>query len=74
MSHFIFWIAGFSILWAGLTLFDDEAVLIVSAVVGSAFVLTGLILSPPGLQIAIEIAIVLVLFNVCMQCITRGSR
>jgi hypothetical protein len=74
MNQFIFWIVGFSILWAGLKLFDDEAILIVSAIVGSGFILTGLVLSPPGLQIVIEVAIILVLFNVCMQCIKRSSR
>jgi hypothetical protein len=74
MKHFIFWALGFITLWAGLKLFDDEVILIVSALVGSVFILAGLIAAPPVLQIPIEIILVLALFNVCMQCIQRSDR
>lgn len=74
MSHIIFWILGFGTFWAGLKLFDDEVILIVSVIVGSAFVLAGLVSSPLGLQIGMEITLIIVLFNVCMQCIKRGDR
>jgi hypothetical protein len=74
MSHFIFWTLGFALLWAGLNLFDDEIVFIVTAIVGSAFVLIGLVTSPPQLQLVVEIGLVLALFNVCTQCIKRGDR
>jgi hypothetical protein len=74
MQHFVFWILGFGTLWAGLNLFNDEAILIVSAIIGSIFVLIGLMSAPLPLQIGIEIALILALFNVCMQCIKRGDR
>ena len=74
MNHFIFWVLGFGTLWVGLKLFDDEVILIVSIFVGIGFILAGLIAAPPPLQIPIEITSVLVLFNVCMQCIQRGDR
>lgn len=74
MNHFIFWILGFGTLWTGLKLFDDEVILIVSIMVGSALILAGLIAAPPVLQIPIEVTLVIALFNVCMQCIQRGSR
>ncbi|MEP1078963.1 hypothetical protein NDI52_26485 [Leptolyngbya sp. PL-A3] len=74
MSHFIFWILGFGTLWIGLKVFNDEAVLITSAIVGSVLILIGLTSAPPGLQIAIETALVIALFNLCIQCILRGDR
>jgi hypothetical protein len=74
MNYFIFWALGFGTLWVGLELFDDEVILIVSIFVGVGFILAGLIAAPPPLQIPIEIISILVLFNVCMQCIQRGSR
>lgn len=74
MQHLVFWIIGFGTLWAGLKLFDDEAILIVSAIVGSVFIVIGLISAPLPLQIAIEIGLILALFNICMQCIKRGDR
>ncbi|MEL6319638.1 MAG: hypothetical protein AAFQ57_03170 [Cyanobacteria bacterium J06626_14] len=74
MSHVILWILGFGTLWAGLRLFDDEVLLIVSVLVGSAFVLAGLLASPVNLQIAIELALVVAVFHVCMECIRRGDR
>lgn len=74
MNQLIFWILGLGTLWVGLKLFDDEAILIVSIFVGSAFILAGLILAPPQLQIVIEVIFILALFNVCMQCIQRGDR
>ncbi|MDX2212308.1 MAG: hypothetical protein SFY66_03370 [Oculatellaceae cyanobacterium bins.114] len=74
MEHLIFWMLGFGILWAGLKLFDDEAILIATAIIGSAFVLIGLISAPLQLQIGIEIGLIVALFNVCMQCIKRGDR
>ncbi len=74
MEHLIFWILGFGTLWAGLNLFNDEAVLIVSAIIGSILVLIGLISAPLQLQIGIEVGLILALFNICMQCIKRGDR
>ncbi len=74
MNHFVFWILGFITLWAGLKLFDDEVILIVSILVGSALILAGLMIAPPALQIPIEVTLVIALFNVCMQCIQRGNR
>ncbi len=74
MNYLFFWMLGFGTLWAGLKLFDDEVVLIVCALVGSAFIVAGLIAAPLALQIPIEVAFVLALFNVCMQCIQRGNR
>ncbi|MGF1537900.1 MAG: hypothetical protein ACFB4J_15660 [Elainellaceae cyanobacterium] len=73
MNHIVFWILGFGTFWFGLTLFDDEAVLIAAAVIGSALILTGLISAPLGLQISIEVLLVVALFNVCIQCIKRGG-
>lgn len=74
MKPLIFLILGFSTFWIGLKLFDDEAILIVSALVGSAFVLAGLVSAPLPVQIAIEVPLVFVLFKVCMECIIRGNR
>ncbi|MEB3211257.1 MAG: hypothetical protein VKL39_07875 [Leptolyngbyaceae bacterium] len=73
MTHTIFWILGFGILWAGLNLFDDEAILIVSLVVGSGFVLAGLLSAPMLLQIGIEVTLIVALFHLCMECIQRGN-
>jgi len=73
MNHLVFWILGFGTLWAGLTLFNDEVVLIVSLLLGSSFILAGLISSPPLLQIGIEVALVIALFRICMVCIQRGD-
>lgn len=72
--HFLFWFLGFSVFWVGLKLFDDEIILIVSVVVGSGLILAGLASAPTGLQIPMEATAVIVLFNVCMQCIKRGDR
>ncbi|MEP0873727.1 hypothetical protein NDA01_28750 [Trichocoleus desertorum AS-A10] len=74
MNYLICWALGFSTLWVGLKLFDDEVILIVSIFVGIGFILAGLIAAPSPLQIPIEIASVIALFNVCMQCIQRGDR
>lgn len=74
MSHLIFWMLGFGTLWAGLNLFDDEVLLIVTAIVGSVLVLAGLLSSPPWLQITVETALIVALFNICMECINRGNR
>lgn len=74
MSHIVFWILGFGTLWAGIKLFDDEVLLIVSMVVGSALVLAGLIAAPLKLQIAIEVLLILAVFHLCMECIKRGDR
>lgn len=73
MSHLILWILGFGTLWAGLKLFDDEVLLIVSIFVGSGLVLVGLLLSPVGLRMGIEVALTVALFHVCMECIQRGN-
>ncbi|MEO1093831.1 MAG: hypothetical protein AAFX01_02885 [Cyanobacteria bacterium J06638_28] len=74
MGYLILWILGFGTLWAGLRLFDDEVLLIVSVLVGSALVLAGLLMSPMQLQIAIEVALVIAVFHVCMECVKRGDR
>lgn len=74
MNYLIFWILGFSILWAGLKLFDDEVLLIVTLFMGSGLVLLGLFFSPVQLQIGIEVALVASLFHICMECIERGDR
>ncbi|MEM9002559.1 MAG: hypothetical protein AAGE59_03430 [Cyanobacteria bacterium P01_F01_bin.86] len=73
MSHIIFWLLGFGILWAGLKLFDDEVLLIVTLIVGSILVLLGLLSSPPQLQMGIEVVLVVALFHVCMECVRRGD-
>ncbi len=74
MNYLIFFLLGFGTLWAGLKLFDDEVLLIVSLFVGSAFVITGLLSSPVKLQLGIEVVLVVSLFYVCMECIGRGDR
>lgn len=71
--HIILWICGLAIFWAGLNLSDDEAVLISSAIVGSIFILIGLVSAPVWLQIVIEVSVVLALFNLCIECIKRGD-
>lgn len=68
-----FWLAGFAIFWAGLRLFDDEVLLITAVAVGAALVVWGLALAPLGLQLAVEIACVVVVFFTCMRCIERGQ-
>ncbi len=73
MIYLILWLLGFASFWLGLNLFDDEILLIACAVVGSGLTIAGLMLAPPGLQIAIEVILVLALFRVCMKCIERGS-
>jgi uncharacterized protein (DUF983 family) len=72
--NYLFWIIGFGTLWAGLNRSNDEAVLIVASVVGSLFVLAGLLTSPTWLQITVELVLVLALFNICMECVKRGDR
>ncbi|MDX2242518.1 MAG: hypothetical protein NW224_17665 [Leptolyngbyaceae cyanobacterium bins.302] len=74
MNYFILWLLGFSSFWIGLKLFDDEVILIVAILVGSGFILAGLIVAPVPLQIPIEAIMLFALFHVCMQCIMRGNR
>ena len=74
MSYLVFYVLGFGTLWAGLKLFDDEVILIVTLLTGSGLVLVGLFSSPTGLQVGIEVALVVSLFHVCMECIERGGR
>lgn len=74
MNYLLLWILGFGTLWAGLKLFDDEVLLIVSMMVGSVLVLSGLITSPPALRTVIEVALVVALFFVCTECIMRGDQ
>jgi len=69
----MFWIFGFGTLWAGLKLFDDEVLLIVSLFIGSGLVLAGLFSSPVQLQIGIEVILVIYMFYACMECIERGG-
>lgn len=73
MNHMILWILGFGTLWAGLKLFDDEVLLIVSILVGSVLVLSGLLLSPVELRMGIELVLTVTLFHVCMECVHRGD-
>lgn len=74
MNYLVFWILGFGTLWVGLKLFDDEALLIVSLLVGSGLVLTGLLSSPMAVKIGVEVAFITSLFHVCMECIGKGDR
>ncbi|MEO0768796.1 MAG: hypothetical protein AAFY72_05085 [Cyanobacteria bacterium J06649_4] len=74
MNYLVFLLIGFSTLWAGLKLFDDEILLIVSLFVGSGFVLAGLIFSPGVVRVGIEIALVASVFHICMECVERGGR
>jgi uncharacterized membrane protein YbhN (UPF0104 family) len=73
-NYIVFWLLGFGTLWAGLKLFDDEVILIVTIIVGSGLVLAGLVSAPAGLQIAVEAVLVIALFHLCMECISRGNR
>ncbi|MGB7088364.1 MAG: hypothetical protein WBD47_22605 [Phormidesmis sp.] len=74
MNYLVFYLIGFGTLWAGLKLFDDEVLLIVAILIGSGFVLAGLVSSPVALQIGIEAALIASLFHICMECIERGGR
>lgn len=74
MTYLIFWILGFSILWAGLKLFDDEVILIVSLLVGSVLVLAGLLSAPTLLQVGIEGVLIVTVFHICMECVERSDR
>lgn len=71
MKHFVLWAIGFGIYWVGLRL-DEEVLMIVAAIVGSAFILWGLLSAPMALQLVVEIGCVIALFSVCMKCIERG--
>lgn len=72
MDYFVLWALGFSALWVGLR-FDDEVLLIVFALVGTAFIIWGLTAAPLPLQLVVEVGCVLALSFVCMRCIERGS-
>ena len=74
MNYLIFWLLGFGTLWAGLKLFDDEVLLIVTLIVGAVLVLAGLISAPFKLQIGVEVVLIVTLFHICMECIQRGER
>lgn len=74
MNYLIFLTLGFGTLWAGLKLFDDEVLLIVTLFVGAGLVLAGLLTSPVQLKIAIEVALIVNMFYICMECIQRGDR
>jgi hypothetical protein len=73
MTYIILWVLGFGSFWAGLTLFDDEVILIVTALTGAVLVIAGLMTAPPTLQMIVEISLIIVLFNLCMKCIERGN-
>ena len=73
MNYLICLIFGFGILWAGLKLFDDEVLLIVTLFLGSGLVLTGLFMSPMVLKVGIEAALIASVFHICMECIARGD-
>lgn len=72
MSYWVLWAIGFGTLWLGLR-FDDEVLLIVSALLGSVFVIWGLASAPLPLQLVVEVGCVIALSFVCMRCIERGS-
>ncbi|MGB3293540.1 MAG: hypothetical protein WBB01_11190 [Phormidesmis sp.] len=74
MNYLVFYIFGFGTLWAGLRLFDDEVLLIVTLFTGSGLVLAGLLSSPVKLQVGIEVILMISLFHICMECIERGGR
>ncbi len=74
MNYLVFWFFGFGTLWAGLKLFDDEILLIVTLLIGSVFVLVGLLSAPVMLQVAVEIGLIASVFHICMECIERGDR
>jgi hypothetical protein len=74
MNHLVLWILGFSTLWAGLKLFDDEVLLIVTIFVGSALVIAGLLTSPLKIQVGVEAILLVSVFSICMECIRRGDR
>ncbi|MBE9101784.1 hypothetical protein [Vacuolonema iberomarrocanum] len=74
MNPIILWILGFGTLWAGLKLFDDEVLLIVSMFIGSAFVIAGLLTSPLKIQLGVEAILLVSVFSICMECIRRGDR
>ncbi len=74
MNYLILWILGFGTLWAGLKLFDDEVLLIVTLIVGAVLVLAGLISAPVKLQIGVEVVLIVTLFHICMECIQRSER
>ncbi|MEO1208492.1 MAG: hypothetical protein AAFX78_03035 [Cyanobacteria bacterium J06638_20] len=73
MNPIILWILGFGTLWAGLKLFDDEVLLIVSMFIGSAFVIAGLLTSPLKIQLCVEAILLVSVFSICMECIRRGG-
>lgn len=73
MNYLMFWILGFGTLWAGLKLFDDEVLLIVSLFTGARLVLTGLFSSPIQLQVVIEVVLIIHMFYICMECVKRGQ-
>ncbi|MBE9157020.1 hypothetical protein IQ265_09305 [Nodosilinea sp. LEGE 06152] len=52
----------------------DEVLLIAALIVGSILVLAGLLSALTGLQIAVEVALIVSLFYLCMKCIKRGDR
>ncbi|MBD2256677.1 hypothetical protein [Pseudanabaena sp. FACHB-2040] len=72
MDYFVLWALGFGIFWLGLR-FDDEVLVIVSALVGSILVIWGLTSAPLPLQLFVEVSCVVALSFVCMRCIERGS-
>ncbi len=74
MNYLVFWLLGFGTLWAGLKLFDDEVLLIVTLLTGSGLVLAGLLSAPMVLKIGVEMFLVANLFHICMECIERGGR
>lgn len=73
MNFIGLWLAGFALFWAGLRLFDDEALLITALIAGAALIIWGLALAPVGLQLTVEIGCVLAVFLTCMRCIERGQ-
>ncbi|MEL6813460.1 MAG: hypothetical protein AAFP03_01440 [Cyanobacteria bacterium J06598_3] len=73
MNYLMFWIFGFGTLWAGLKLFDDEVLLIVSLLLGSGLVLAGLLSAPITLQLGVEVVLIIHMFYICMECIKRGD-
>lgn len=72
-TSLVLWAIGFSVFWIGVRL-DEEVLLIVAAIVGSAFILWGLVSAPMAIQLVIEISLIVALFSVCMTCVKRGLK
>lgn len=67
MTYLVLLTVGFAI--AAIALRLQEEVLLIAALVASAvFLIWGFALTPPRYQIAVEVALLVVLFPVCVRC------